>query len=389
MGYLAKDLIEQGHKVFVISTCLWGCSNDYSIPGLNVRAENVDAETKKINAINPLYRLLLRIRFRCGEEQALAEKMIQSATKILQENHIDLIISSSAYSLFPHEVAARLTHLENVKWIADLRDIHEQYAPESCRSIKSLYKHLWKKWQIKKRNQLLEKCHACVTVSKKHQNIISQYISKVYTVYNGYDDFLFKPSEHFLQQSVEIVYGGRVYRDETFQLVTPFFEALCILKETSPLITNLKVVFYTGPTSSDYLMGFVNRYHLHQIVEIRDNIPYVQFAEIAAKAKALVVFSSPFTQGVITTKLFEYIGCRRPVMVISDGDGEISEIIGELNCGVSLNNSGEIVDYLSNLLSQQSTYSSNDKKSHERIKNYTRRCQNQKFISIIEQICLL
>lgn len=144
----------------------------------------------------------------------------QAGKKLCTERPFDLILSS-AYRTFPLPVAERLSRHFNLPWVADHRDIIEQYPNTDfiARKVPHLggiglwIGRLYGLLQIQKRNRLLRSSDLITTVSDWHTALLGMAIgrkSAMRLVPNGYDPVLYTFSKEIVP-TFDIVYTGRVF----------------------------------------------------------------------------------------------------------------------------------------------------------------------------------
>ncbi|MDE6106190.1 MAG: glycosyltransferase, partial [Bacteroidales bacterium] len=142
------------------------------------------------------------------------------AAHLCEERPFDLVLSST-YRTFPMTVAARIARRYDLPWVADLRDIIEQYP--DCGFIAHPLPHwggleqglgrLWGLTQIQKRNRLLHRAAAVTTVSRWHAALLGYAIHRpenVSRIPNGYDPALYA-FQPLSAPTFDIVYTGRMF----------------------------------------------------------------------------------------------------------------------------------------------------------------------------------
>ncbi|MDD4309983.1 MAG: glycosyl transferase, partial [Candidatus Cloacimonetes bacterium] len=82
-------------------------------------------------------------------------------------------------------------------------------------------------------------------------------------------------------------------------------------------------------------------------------IPHNEAIKELVEAELLVLFINSYegNKGMLTTKLFEYIASRSPILCIAAKGGEAEELITRCNCGVVLQEKAEIREHISKLYS--------------------------------------
>lgn len=95
----------------------------------------------------------------------------------------------------------------------------------------------------------------------------------------------------------------------------------------------------------------------------------------------LVIPDTPNNLGILTGKLFEYLGSQNPILNIGPRKGDAAEIIEHCNAGKTYERweQKKITEYLSNLINNKRQGSKNDSKT----KKYSRKVQAQQILEII------
>lgn len=125
-------------------------------------------------------------------------KMFKACNKLVQKNHYGTILCST-YRTFPLPVAHKLSQKHGIPFIADMRDIIEQFTSDEYILHKIHIHPLLDKWIIKlvrkqllnERNKTLRAAESIITVSPWHVQTLQVYNPNVHLIYNGFDpDFL-------------------------------------------------------------------------------------------------------------------------------------------------------------------------------------------------------
>ncbi|OAI49736.1 hypothetical protein AYO43_02815 [Nitrospira sp. SCGC AG-212-E16] len=283
-----------------------------------------------------------------GDLRLLAYRpMVRKGMDIMREAQIDFIIATSPPEVV-FFVARTLSRRTGVPWVADFRDLW-------FRDMR-LYQSRLASWLSGPVNSWLVKCSAAlVTVSRGLQDRLCGHTGRdVLISYNGF----FEADRHTLPHSyprsdgkLHIVYTGRLYpgkRDPE-----PLFRAIRSLRAKDFDSKNRIVVDFYG-FDDPWLRGLVRSYELEKSVSLHGFIPYSQSMAVQHAADVLLFldWTEMQAEGVLTGKLFEYLGTGRPILSLGRRkDSEAACLIADAGCGVTLTTNDEIENFLLHLLS--------------------------------------
>lgn len=247
---------------------------------------------------------------------------VKAAKRIIIKEKPDIILSSSP----PHSlqlVAKKISRKYNLPWVEDLRDPWEEIAFNQGNKRTQLAKYLDSKLEL----STFKNAQSIVTISNDIANTIKHKSNNnnCHVIYNGYDF----ETEYYADQNKDltIVYSGTI--GET-RIPYAFLEAAqqFIGRETS---LKIKFVGFT----CDKLREEVDRLELNNYV---DYLGYVTNSESIkelqnASVLLLIIDNVPNNKGIVTGKVFEYIGCKKPILAIGNTVGDASKILEEYDCG--------------------------------------------------------
>ena len=297
---------------------------------------------------------------------------IQAAAKLIEDNKIDVILTSSP----PHSsqlIGLKLKRKYNLPWIVDLRDPWTDIY---------YYKQLYPTWIAKKidahyEHMVLEKADKIIVVSesikilflKKNKEITP---NKIIVIPNGYDVDDFSKTQYPKNKVFTISYTGTIakaYDIETFSLA-------CKLAFTDKN-RDIKIRFVGS--SGNLPLTVLKQYGLSDFTEILPSVDHKTsiFYLQSSDALLLLIPDSLENKGILTGKLFEYLGSGKPIIGIGPTDGDAVKIISECQAGnlVQFGNAKALINYLDQLYllwkKDQLT------PSNENRKKYSRKAQSE------------
>ena len=260
---------------------------------------------------------------RCFWKQFAVKKGLQ----IIREQTMDLLFSSAPpYTC--HLIANALKKKTGLPWIADFRDSWVGWLSTPSR------------WFLPRmmdgyfERSVLEKSDRIVTVTQGvKEDLLSrnpQINSKKWRlITNGFDSEDFKSFPKHLKDDVfTLTYTGSLYGNRNPRIL---IEALGALLEERAEIRKTVRLQFVGRVEDRLKKDFS---HLGDVIEV---IPYVPHTEsirylLNASALLLVIDDAPQNRGILTGKLFEYIGARKPILALAP-EGEAADLIRQLNVG--------------------------------------------------------
>ena len=260
---------------------------------------------------------------------------LKKGSKILDDFEADLILSSaSPYT--SHVVARVLATKYKLPWIAELRDLWADNPYLNAGPITRVLE----RW-------VLAPADALITVSEPLADILERKYPKkmVATIMNAYDEADFRPTCSAVASSepikYRIIYTGALYagrRDPT-----PLFSAISSCVE---LRESVSIEFYGS--KSDFLEDLIERFDLRGVVKFGGTLSRSEAIaqQSSADVLLLLTWNDPRENGILTGKLFEYIGARKPILLIGDTGGTAAQLIINNQFGIASNNVLEIRKFL-------------------------------------------
>lgn len=239
-------------------------------------------------------------------------------------------------------VARRLSRKFGIPWVAEYRDrfFEDPYGPPT-----GLRKTIEKRFE----DRLLDGASGIVTVSGPWaEDYRARFGLPVAAVYNGFDPEDF-PADYPRGRSdrdvLRIVYTGILYHERRDP--SPLFEAISLLGEAGK---SVRVEFYGADEA--VLTGMARKYGVGDHVAVRGRVPYDQSIALQMQADVLLLlqWNDARESGNVPSKLFEYLGSRRPVLGIGYEKGVPAGILEQREAGVVLNDPAAIAERLTRWL---------------------------------------
>lgn len=271
--------------------------------------------------------------------------LVREGTRLVRSHGIDLIVATS-----PPEVAffaARtLSRRAGVPWVADFRDLWFRDMRVHHSRIASWLSGIVQRW-------LVRSAAALVTVSVGLQKRLARYTGReVLISYNGPFEASQAPAASprpWTDDGIHLVYTGRVHPGK--QDPEPLFRALAALQPgADPAARAISVDFYGHDDA--WVRSLVGRYRIEDRVRFHGFVTHRESvaAQRAADAVLFLDWTDATADGMLTGKLFEYLGCGRPVVAVGRRkDTEAARLIAETRCGTTYTTQEEIAALLGKL----------------------------------------
>ena len=277
----------------------------------------------------------------------------KKAVKVLEKENIDTVITTSP----PHStqlIGLKLKETLNIKWIADLRDPWTDIY-----YYKSMLHTKWaKRKDLNYEKGVIEISDKIVVVSDSikqllinKSNLIQE--SKIHVIPNGFDEEDFSVSSTNKNNKFLLSYVGTITKDYP-------------LDSIKKSITNLNInLEFTGKADhpTKHLLNEIAGFNNH--VKHKESINLL----LASDMLLLVIPKIANNKGILTGKLFEYLGARKPILCIGPTDGDAAIIIKECKAGKTFDYSDEngIYEFIETCMSNEFIF------ENKNYLNYSRR----------------
>jgi glycosyltransferase involved in cell wall biosynthesis len=263
-----------------------------------------------------------KINRRFAPDLLWRHRMWRAALTAIRDHRPDVIVSSYPTEII-HELGLALKQRTGLPWIADFRD------PLCTLRLANLTRREQRKRQTLEREtlSLADRVIGNTPIfTDALRRAYPQFASKISTITNGYDPEAFadagKPPA---RDRLSILYTGELYfgRDPR-----AFLDALADLR-ADPNAPKVGLDF-VGRWDREYdLPVFVRERKLDDVVTIGGVIPYRECLQKTMQADILLLVHTPGYAHGLPAKIFEYIGARRPILVLTESPGDIAWVLRE------------------------------------------------------------
>ncbi len=244
--------------------------------------------------------------------------------KIIEDENIRLIFSSAPpYTC--HLIGRKLQHATGLPWVADFRDSWigwlstPQWRPRPARALEKRMEQ----GVLRDANRILTvSCGVKEDLLSRNPDCLDERWA---LLPNGYDaqDFIGLPVLP-KRQGLTITYTGSLYGNRNPHYLLKALEFL--QSQGNPHVDALRIL----------LVGRVGEAILGEIADSKaghlfEHIPYVKHRESLAylqnsDASLLIIDDAPANRGILTGKIYEYIGAGHPIIALAP-EGEAANLI--------------------------------------------------------------
>ena len=299
------------------------------------------------------------------------------AERLLSEQTFDAIVASHPPTM-ALTAASRVSRRSGVPWVADLRDLvgGQQPGPPLC-PLKRLH--------VRRHAAVCRSASALVTVSPPlAERLAQQHPGKpVDVVCNGFDPDNYAGGVEPDGDTFTMAYCGEIMSTES---PAPLFDALDhILRSGAEKLERFRLCFY-GTTPAKVERHLTGR-PCARLVEITGRVPFAESVRAQQAANALLVLSCPGTKGILTSKIFEYLGAHRPILAVPSDGGVIDSLLEETRAGKVGRTAEEIADILLDWIAEwQENGGPAWRGRAGAVEQYTRRHQAARMAQILDKV---
>lgn len=393
MGYLCKYLKRIGWEASVVTEHISDNTFSFLTGNANtIYVKYYKASGKISKQLEWLWVMVLDILFHYK-----TNKMFKICSKLVKDNNYDVILCST-YRTFPLPVTHKLSQKYGIPFIADMRDIIEQFTFDEYISHKFNIHPFLDKWIIKiirhkllsDRNRILRVANSIITVSPWHVKTLQAYNPNVHLIYNGFDPEIFYPQKKVTDRFY-ITYTGRVL---SLALQNPqlLFEAIYKLSE-GKIITpqTVRIQWFTTPQSKQIVSQLAHELNVEDYMDYYDYVPASEIPLILNCSSILLSLTNKSDKkgpkGILGTKLFESLAVGKPILSVRSDEAYIAKAIKETNAGLAAVNIDEVCHFLTHYYKmwQEKGYTTSPI-DQNKLQCYSRKEQAKQFAAIFETV---
>lgn len=366
--HLARCLLERRWLVSVLTSTAESTTEPYgTLDGLRILRTPRMAATHDLNAAQrSLLRALNATRgtWSSGPLRVVADLALPfrhslrwdlSPSMIEEELGPQDIVVATSPDPTVFDTGARLARHWNAVWAVDYRDPWNVAIPEVAKDIITHQGTGLAGALRRARMRRLERrsCgHADLTTAVSSAFLANALAITGNTngaVVRGGFDARLRPGQRRIGERFILTHTGQLYPEQPWPL---FFEALGDLRRTQPTLAQRLRVRFVGSASTDPgTMRQLER--AEQATGLIDLLPTVGPEEALAlqgDSDALLQLALSGRKGYLPVKFLEYLGARRPIILLSSEEDEMEEALTTTRAGTIVRNSPALMDLLTDHL---------------------------------------
>ncbi len=311
---------------------------------------------------------------------------VKQGKKIIEEHDPDIIFSSSPPPTV-HLIAKKLAKWSGLKWVADFRDPWTDiyhYDEINKNTIAQNYNKNLEKKVLSEADKIFTVSSNIVEIFKKKTDLKD----KISIIQNGYDpDDLENIPNNYNYLEFTISYLGKINNQ---QVPNNFFRILKELtKENKEFQNKLKLQFIGN--FCDNIRESIRENNLTGNTDFLSYLPHDKALKKISKSACLLLLipNAKNNKGILTGKLFEYMGMGKTIIAIGPTTGDAAKIIAKTNTGqmFEYDDETEIKEFLLNIFHKWSKkISLNESHKMNIVKQYSRPVQVEKTVQFFEQM---
>jgi len=228
-----------------------------------------------------------------------------------------------------HKIGYTLHRLSGLPWIADFRDPMTEDGYPADRKIRQSYKKIE---ETAVRNASVGVFVTPGLARLYGERYMDAPKARLAVIENGYDEEIFSPLDGtaaregpLLPGAFTLLHSGVVYPNERDP--TQFFQALRRMLDEGNLKPGELRVRLRAPVHETLLAELIGTFRVADIVELAPPIPYRQALQEMMRADGLLVLQAGNCNDQIPAKVYEYLRCRRPIIGLTDPDGDTAGLL--------------------------------------------------------------
>ncbi len=282
---------------------------------------------------------------------------VEAASEIIENEDIDAIMSTSS-PITAHIIAHDLKEKYGIPWVADLRDLWNLNPYINHNALRG---HFEKRLEMK----TFKNVDALTTTTELAKKTLQSIhpTKKIECVVSGFDPQDFeKTKQTENSEKLTLMYAGSLYSGKRDPSI--LFDAISQLINEEKIDSDKIVVDFYGDETN--LAELSQKYGIKDNVKIHGRITQSEVLQHQMNSDVLLLISwmNESEKMFIPGKVYDCIGCKKPILSIGYNEGSLKDLIDKTNIGYHVSNVGEckkaIYDYYTKYNKKELKYSGNE-----------------------------
>lgn len=309
---------------------------------------------------------------------------VKKAIELIDKYGIEIVITTGP----PHSVhliGLKLMKRTGIKWIADFRDPWTDILYYD----KLMHTSIVKKYDAYLERKVIENASNITIVSHALKELIIEKSTKIHSdkiivIPNGFNENDFKVQSRPPKDIFRLTFVGTLSND--LNRLDSFVEGVAIAIERNK---DIPIQFcFVGNIDND-VKHLINKNGLEKKAIYISYVPHNKSIEYLKNSTVLffAIHRTQKNKGILSGKVFDYLGAQKPIICIGPEDGNAAEIIRGCNAGRVLDyeNKSGIVSYLQELIDAWKINPNIDLKENNHL-NYSVRTLTEQYSQLIKNI---
>ncbi len=261
---------------------------------------------------------------------------------LLNNNDISKIIATAKpFILFKFAFILKKKH--NISWIADYRDDWSTSELFDKKSLGNFFARKFRKWDQGKERKWLASASLITSISPYYVEKICEFLGKSdgqsFVLENGYleeDLEVAKNKTKILFEKFTITYVGAIYPSQDLNLL---LDVLKILEKD--YAGQIKLLF-VGTKFSKTALKLIQPFRDTKFIEVIPRMSKKDCLAIQLKSHMLLMIAHERLKGVASSKLYEYIGLQKWVVLCPSDNDIIENNLKLTGQGIFINNLSDV-----------------------------------------------
>lgn len=310
---------------------------------------------------------------------------ISEAKKILKKEKIDLVFSTSPPQT-AHFVAKKISKKLKIPLVTDFRDpwtdVFWLQNSKRLKIVNRIDRILEKK--------VMKNASAVTTVSPGLAKIFrAKTHNPVHIITNGFDEPYFAKKSYKRSNKFRITYTGSLSKEQTLQ---PFCEVVNLAIQNGKIEKNRLRIQLFG-NFPGFVSNLMNEMNLGKNIEMQ---PFMAAGHVIehifqSELLLLIIPDTKQNEGILTSKIFDYIGSKRPILCFGPPESDAAKLLNETKSGeiFDYKQIDEAADFLESIYrAWVSRESENQVYGDKHLSKYTRRTKSQELCKVFDSLLM-